>query len=336
MNHLLALPKYPPKATMSSSNMADDENRPTADFHPSPWGDFFATHNFASDHVLKEWKEGIEVLKPYVVRMLSATAGEDAERLKLVDVVERLGIGYLFEGEMQQILQQVYETHDSTDDLNNDNMNLHDVALRFRLLREHGYDVSSDIFNEFKTEKGEFKEELASDVEGILSLYEASYLRKQGESVLDEAIHFTKSHLEAKVVDVESLLSERLAHALERPLRKGMEILEHLFFISIYERMSGHHATLLRLAKLSFNVLQYMYQGELRALTEYWIDLDFARRLHYGRDKLVEAYIWGVGSLWEPKFALARTSITKIAALGTFLDDTTAIERCIFTLSCDS
>ncbi|CAL1396096.1 unnamed protein product [Linum trigynum] len=208
----------------SSSNMADDENRPTADFHPSPWGDFFATHNFASDDVLKEWKEGIEVLKPYVVRMLSATAGEDAvdklvllERLKLVDVVERLGIGYLFKREIQQILQQVYETHDSTDDLNNDNMNLHDVALRFRLLREHGYDVSSDIFNEFKTKKGEFKEELASDVEGMLSLYEASYLRKQGENVLDEAIQFTKSHLEAKAVDVESLLSEQLTHALERP-----------------------------------------------------------------------------------------------------------------------
>ncbi|CAN0903622.1 Probable terpene synthase 3 [Linum grandiflorum] len=221
----------------------------------------------ALTQVVEEWNERIEALKPNVARkLLSPTTKEELpEKLNLVDVVQRLGIGYHFEEEIQQLLQQVYDDNENVD------YNLETVSLRFRLLRQHGFDVPSDIFKNFKTEDGEFKEELVKDIEGILNLYEAGYMRKQEEDILDEAIQFTKSHLDAAIMvkELDSTLADRISHALERPLRKGVPKVEQLFFISVYEQMQGHDATLLTLAKLSFNVLQNMYQKELKLLTKW-------------------------------------------------------------------
>ncbi|CAN0903588.1 (E)-beta-farnesene synthase, partial [Linum grandiflorum] len=235
--------------------------------------------------VVQEWNHSIEALKPNVAKKLLAPVTMP-EKLNLVDVVQRLGIGYHFEEEIQQLLQQVYQDEDVDYDLKT-------VALHFRLLRQHGFDVSSDIFNKFKTDEGEFKEELVKDVEGMLSLYEAGYMRKQGDSVLDEAIHYTKSHLNSAITDADldsssSQLAERITHALERPLRKGVAKVEQLFFISVYQQMQGHDETLLTLAKLSFNVLQNMYQQELKVLSKWWIELDLIKRGKYARDKLIE------------------------------------------------
>lgn len=42
---------------------------------------------------------------------------------------------------------------------------------------------------------GKFKESLAKDIDGLLSLYEASYLGANGEDVLSQAKEFTTTHL---------------------------------------------------------------------------------------------------------------------------------------------
>ncbi|CAN0903586.1 Sesquiterpene synthase TPS2 [Linum grandiflorum] len=118
------------------SDDEDDIGRPTAKFHPSPWGDFFLTHLFQSDEVVKEWNEKIETLKPDVARKLLAPTTV-LEKLNLVDVVQRLGMGYHFEEEIQQLLQQVYQDEDV------DDFDLQTVSLRFRLLRQYGIDVLS-------------------------------------------------------------------------------------------------------------------------------------------------------------------------------------------------
>ncbi|CAN0903617.1 Probable terpene synthase 3 [Linum grandiflorum] len=124
------------------------------------------------------------------------------------------------------------------------------------------------------------------------------------------------------VKELDSTLADRISHALERPLRKGVPKVEQLFFISVYEQMQGHDATLLTLAKLSFNVLQNMYQKELKLLTKWWNELDLIRRLKYARDKLIEIYFWAIGSLWEPKFSLARYTFATVTLFGSVFDDT--------------
>ncbi|CAI0374734.1 unnamed protein product [Linum tenue] len=160
-----------------------------------------------------------------------------------------------------------------------------------------------------------------------------------GETILDQAIEFATTRLTKyyeqlqKQLDGagctdhdddqqrELLIARRVAHVLKRPLRKGVERHEQLFFISVYEKTEGHDVTLLKLAKLSWNSLQHSYQQELRSITQWWIDLDFATKLSFARDRLIEVYFWAVGAMWEPKFSMARYILTKLTMLVSINDD---------------
>ncbi|CAL1367253.1 unnamed protein product [Linum trigynum] len=293
-------------------------DRRTMDYDPTVWGDFFLTHVPQTVEVVKAWEEQIEVLKPDVKRRLSAPIDHLAERPNLIDVVERLGLDYHFEEKIDHVMRQLVHQNNNIDDTDDD---LNTVALHFRLLRQHSYNAPSDVFYKFKTNGGGFKEEMVNDIEGMLNLYEAGYLRIKGEGVLNEAIEFTKSHLTAKAAELESPLAGRIARALKRPLRKVTDKCEHLFFISFYEKLASHDLALLRLAKLSFNVLHNLYQTELRTLTKWWLKLDTPTNLPYARDKLVERYLWALGGPWEPKYSVARQLAAKMTQFGTLMDD---------------
>ncbi|CAN1794061.1 Probable terpene synthase 3 [Linum perenne] len=249
------------------------------------------------------------------------TAKTLSEKLSRIDDIERLGVEYHFEGEIEQAIQQVYDLLYAGAGAGTD---LCTDALAFRLLRQHYYNVPTDVFEKYKTKQGGFKNEIADDIEGMLSLYEAAYLRTEhdGDRILDKAIEFTRTHLMAKVDQMESPLAKRVNHSLDLPLRKGVQRVEHQFYISIYGDIKGHDPTLLKLAKLSFNVVQNLYQQELRFLTKWWIELDLPRKLPHARDKLVEVYFWVIGSAWKPKFGLARYIFTKVITLGSMFDDT--------------
>lgn len=58
------------------------------------------------------------------------------------------------------------------------------------------------------------------DVQGILSLYEASNLRLHGEVILDEALAFATTQLTSLTLSLKSHLAEQIIHALKRPLNK--------------------------------------------------------------------------------------------------------------------
>lgn len=85
------------------------------------------------------WTEGAKVLKEEVRRMLvtSVTGYKPSEKLYLVDAIQRLGISYHFEREIEEALKQICQ------DFEDEDVNLGIVALRFRLLRQQGYNVSS-------------------------------------------------------------------------------------------------------------------------------------------------------------------------------------------------
>ncbi|CAN1328931.1 Probable terpene synthase 3 [Linum perenne] len=331
-------------ASGSASTKSAPERRKAQYYHPCVWGDFFLTHVFdTNDETICRWKEETEVLKSEVKRMLLADDEENKsfDHLNSIDVIQRLGIGYHFEPEIKRIVQQQVDRDRDRESITDDDADLHTVALRFRILRQHGHNAPNDEFEKFKDEHGEFKKELTDDIEGLLSLYEASFMRTHGETILDEAMVFTETHLKSVEFDdaADSALAERVAHALKRPLRKEIEKLQHLFFIRNYEKIQGHNQSLLKLAKLSFNLLQHMYQHELKVLTKWWIELDFSSKVFYARHKLVETYYWSLGLLWEPKYSLARYIVTKQTTIGTVLDDTydnygTFEELELFTSKC--
>lgn len=128
------------------------------------------------------------------------------------------------------------------------------------------------MFENFKDDEGKFKESLINDVRGMLSLYEAAYLAIQGEDILDEAIVFTTTHLRSIVSvsdhsHVKSNLAEQIRHSLQLPLRKAAVRLEARYFLDVYSRDDLHDETLLKFAKLDFNILQAAHQKEASSFT---------------------------------------------------------------------
>ncbi len=103
---------------------------------------------------------------------------------------------------------------------------------------------------------------------GMLSLYEAAHLGLHGEDILDEALAFTTTHLESATSHIIPQLAKKVTHALNRPIRKGLPRLEGIYHISIYEEEDSHNKTLLKFAKLDFNVLQAQHQKEICNITK--------------------------------------------------------------------
>ncbi|MBA0641539.1 hypothetical protein Goklo_026078 [Gossypium klotzschianum] len=71
---------------------------------------------------------------------------------------------------------------------------------------------------------------LMNDVQGLLELYEASYMCVHGEDILDEAISFTTTHLTLATATLDYPLSEQVTHALKQSIRRGLPRVEDLDF----------------------------------------------------------------------------------------------------------
>ena len=109
---------------------------------------------------------------------------------------------------------------------------------------------------------------MISDVIGMLGLYEVAHLRVHGEDILTKALAFTTTHLKAMVESLGYHLAEQVAHALNRPIRKGMERLEARWYISVYQDEAFHdieggrsYMILLLLANLPLASLLQMVRG---------------------------------------------------------------------------
>lgn len=136
----------------------------------------------------------------------------------------------------------------------------------------------AEVFNEFMDESGNFKACLSEDIKGMLYLYEASYLARSSESILDEARDFATKHLEEKLLkgDLKKMighnyigLADLVSHALELPLHWRIARLEARWFIDVYEKQTCMDPMLLEFAKLDFNMVQATHQKDLKHLSRY-------------------------------------------------------------------
>ncbi|KAL4619167.1 hypothetical protein ACB092_06G060100 [Castanea dentata] len=300
-----------------SQNAKSEVVRRTANFHPSIWGDRFINNTSEDKDIHLRKVSEVEELKDEVRNKIFASTGHLSQQLGLIDALQRLGVAYHFEREIQKALEHIYATFNDKNDVDD----LYEVSLSFRLLRQEGFKVSCDAFNKFKDEDGQFKESLTSNVEGMLAFYEATHLRVHGEDILDEALDFTATHLKSTASLIGNPLAAQITRALKQPLHKGIPRLEARRYISIYEQDASHNKVLLKLSILDFNLVQSLHKEELRYITRWWKDLDFATKLPFARDRVVECYFWIVAVYFEPQYSLARKILTKVISMTSILDD---------------
>ena len=75
--------------------------------------------------------------------MFEEATSSSLDKLEMIDSMQRLGFAYHFEDEINEALKTIYNnriqlrsgTHKTLEDL-------YAVALEFRLLRKHGYDIN--------------------------------------------------------------------------------------------------------------------------------------------------------------------------------------------------
>lgn len=78
-------------------------------------------------------------LKQEVKTTLLSAVNNPFQEMDLVDKIQKLGVGYHFRKEIEDILQRSYNDKIYVED---DHADLYYISLRFRLLRQAGYFVS--------------------------------------------------------------------------------------------------------------------------------------------------------------------------------------------------
>ncbi|XP_068650995.1 terpene synthase 10-like [Aristolochia californica] len=302
---------HPPTTGNSSSEQL---RRTQTNHRPSVW-DYGSIQSLGSHSMGSSNGEQLEKLTQ-AVSVLFEQAGELRAELQLVDAVQRLGMGYLFEKEIKKVLDRTAERVDGIVMVDDD---LYTRALLFRLLRQHGYKVSQDVFKSFRDKEG-FKPYLSEEIQGMLSLYEASHLAFEGEIILEEARNFTRNRLRGHL-QVEPGLAVKVQHALELPTHRWLTWLEARWYMDSYPNEHWSEPAVVELSRMHFNMVQATHRNDVKAMSSWWKDLALASRLSFARDRLMESFYWSIGLVYEPQFRYCRQQLTKVAQLLTTIDD---------------
>ncbi|KAL5711964.1 hypothetical protein ACHQM5_014184 [Ranunculus cassubicifolius] len=287
--------------------------RRSANYKPCTWDYDFLT-SLDNGYQGHAYLRLAEILKQKVANQLQRAEKKSAiALLELVNEIQRLGIGHLFEENIKSALNSIQKV--KLDD------NLQATSLRFRILRQHGFKVSQDVFKIYMDPHGNFANNLSQDIEGVLSLYEASFLSVGGEVILDEARLFAHRLLKDcnGCFNINKL--ELVKHALEVPLHLNYIRLEARWYIDAYSRREDVDLDLLELARLDYNIVQAIHQKDIIDLLRWWKNLGLLEQLPFARDKLVESFFAPMGVASEPQYSNCRKGLTKVLSFVNTIDD---------------
>ncbi|XP_051124875.1 monoterpene synthase TPS4, chloroplastic-like [Andrographis paniculata] len=239
------------------------------------------------------------------------TLGRDLDpmaAMKLIDTLQWLGISYQYEEEIDFWLEKLQHWEAPEHDLQA-------TAIRFRLLRQNARPVNSDIFTKFMVEN--------QDKEGLLCLYEASYLGTNDEYILSKAMTFAEAELKstARGTALPQHLSRLISRALELPRHMRMERLESRLYIDEYYNQNHPNDHLLKLAKSDYNHVQSLYQMELAEVSRWLKHLGLIDKLSFARNRPMECFLWTVGVFPHPKYSVVRIEMAKCIAILLVIDD---------------
>ncbi|KEH38237.1 terpene synthase 10 isoform X2 [Medicago truncatula] len=288
------------KTQCKGSYIPSSSTRRSANFQPSIWT-YDYIQSLSSEYKEVMYRKQCSILKEKVRMMLNKTENE-LTQLELIDVLQRLGVSYHFNNEIRDILDNIYNKQ------------------TFKLKKN--LHATAHVIVCFEDEICNFKNGHFVDVEGMLSLYEASFHLFEDEPILDEARDVTSKFLKEFLdKNGDKNISLQISHALELPLHWGIPRWEARWFIDIYERQQNKNHVLLEFAQLDFNILQSLYQEDLKYTSRWWKRTTLGDNLSFARDRLVENFVWTVGTNFKPEFDYFRKVLTKVNSLITIIDD---------------
>ncbi|XP_059313802.1 terpineol synthase, chloroplastic-like isoform X2 [Lycium ferocissimum] len=295
-----------PKSGISNAQ-AGPSIRRSGNYQPSIW-DYTHIQSLKNQYSSENFIRRRDELKMEVKIMLNDRNMKPLDQLEIIDNLQRLGLSYHFEDEIYSIMNIIYGKN--SEKLSKRD-HLYAKALEFRLLRQHGFNIS---------QAGHCTE----DTKGMLYLYEASFLATEGENELELARTLTEKHLRVYLENknyMDQNLAELVHHALELPLHWRMLRLEARWFINFYKKRQDMIPFLLELASLDFNIVQAAHVEDLKYVSRWWKETCLAENLPFGRDRLVENFFWTVGVNFLPPYGYFRRIATKVNALVTTIDD---------------
>ncbi|KAL0792751.1 hypothetical protein Bca101_064128 [Brassica carinata] len=243
--------------------------RRSGNYPPSPWDHRYLL-SIENQYAKEKNVITRDLLKKKVRKMLDVdTKSSRLEQLELIDDLEKLGVSHHFEVEINNILNdynhKIVWKCDKEEDL-------HATALGFRLLRQHGFDVSEDIFDVI-VDKIESDTCKSDGINSIISLYEASYLTTKRDTKLHGVIRPFATEKIRKFVDggetCNAEVREKAIHALEMPYHWRMRRLEARWYIDAYEKKHDNNIDLFEFAKIDFNIVQSYHQEELKYVSRW-------------------------------------------------------------------
>nr|AAL17636.1 d-limonene synthase [Agastache rugosa] len=319
----LRLPVCCSSSSSSSSQLPTIERR-SGNYSPSRWDvDFIQSLN--SDYQEERHTRRASELITQVKMLMEKETTDPIRQLELIDDLQRLGLSDHFQNEFKEILNTIYldNKYYNINIMREESRDLYSTALAFRLLREHGFQVAQEVFECFKNEEGDFKASLIDDTRGLLQLYEASFLFKEGENTLEIAREFTTKILQEKLKgdEIDDNLLSSIRYSLEIPNYWSVVRPNVSVWIDEYRKRSDMNPVVLELAILDANIVQAQLQLELKESLRWWRNTCFVEKLPFARDRLIESYFWSTGMVEPRQHANARIIMAKVIALITVMDD---------------
>ncbi|KAL7143535.1 hypothetical protein ABFS83_08G197600 [Erythranthe nasuta] len=249
-------------------------------------------------------------------------------RLWAVDRLERLGISRLFEPEISDCLSYAYRFWSDDTGIfsarESELCDLDDTSMSFRLLRLHGYDVSSRVFRNFKHENkfSCWGGQMIESPTPIYGLYRASQVRFPGEEILEEANDFTYKFLQDMLATNQVLDRFVISKHLPDEIRIGLEMpwyaslprvvtryyLQHygagdeVWIGKVFYRMHEiSNDVYLELARLDFNICQQQHRIEWLSMQEWYANFKIEEFGTITRKDLILAYFLAAATIFEPQ-----------------------------------
>ncbi|TXG47244.1 hypothetical protein EZV62_026538 [Acer yangbiense] len=306
-------------------NMAPE--RQSAHYKPNIWKhDFLQSLTSKYDEEEEYYRSRAEKLKEDV-KHLFVEAVEVLAKLELIDTIRKLGLSNLFEDEIREALDTIVSMENIIENLCGEEEDLlYVTALYFRLLRQHGYEISQDVFSGFMDEKGRFllSTSKQTKIKGVIELFEASHLGFEGENILVEAKAFSTNTLKCSVpssTQGSDLITKTVSHALELSAHWRVHWFNVKWHINLYEKNREMNKILFELSKLNFNMVQATLQNDLREISRWWRNLGLIENLNFTRDRLVESFMCAVGLVFQPNLSNFRKWLTKVVVFVLVIDD---------------